>query len=100
MIDLLCQLKDDAPELSIPTLIKVARTQHAAVVTSEITLPESTVHRVLARRGLMKQKPEEPTSKDRRRFEHEGAGDLWMSDVMYGPEDPRRRTTAGCTSLC
>lgn len=51
-----------------------------------IVLPESTVHRVLARRGLMKKKPAEPTSKDRRRFEHESAGNLWMSDVMYGPK--------------
>ena len=34
----------------------------------------------------MKKRPEEPTSKDRRRFEHESAGDLWMSDVMYGPK--------------
>jgi len=86
VVDLLCQLKEDAPELSIPTLLKLARTQHGEVVTSEIVLPESTVHRILARRGLMKKKPAEPTSKDRRRFEHESAGDLWMSDVMYGPK--------------
>jgi hypothetical protein len=55
-------------------------------VTDEVKLPESTVHRVLARRGLMKKQPDDPTSKDRRRFEHECAGDLWMSDVMYGPK--------------
>ncbi|MBL0197181.1 MAG: helix-turn-helix domain-containing protein [Myxococcales bacterium] len=73
VVDLLCQLKEDAPELSIPTLLKLARTQHGEVVTSEIVLPESTVHRILARRGLMKKKPAEPTSKDRRRFEHESA---------------------------
>lgn len=34
----------------------------------------------------MKKPPDDPTSKDRRRFEHECAGDLWMSDVMYGPK--------------
>ncbi len=34
----------------------------------------------------MKKKSDDPTSKDRRRFEHESAGDLWMSDVMYGPK--------------
>jgi putative transposase len=85
VVDLLCQLKDDTPGLSIPALLKLVRAEHAAVVTDEVKLPESTVHRVLARRGLMKKKPEEPTSKDRRRFEHESAGDLWMSDVMYGP---------------
>jgi len=79
-------MKEDSPELSIPSLLKLARTQHADVVTSEVSLPESTVHRVLARRGLTKKQPDDPTSKDRRRFEHESAGDLWMSDVMYGPK--------------
>jgi len=44
------------------------------------------VHRLLARRGLMKKQPDDPTSKDRRRFEYESAGDLWMSDVMFGPK--------------
>jgi putative transposase len=86
VVDLLCQLKEDSPALSIPALLKLARVQHAEVVTHEVTLPESTVHRLLARRGLMKPRPEDPTSKDRRRFEHESAGDLWMSDVMYGPK--------------
>ncbi len=86
VIDLLCQLKEDSPELSIPTLIKTARADHRDVVTDEIVLPESTVHRALARRGLTKKRPEEPTNKDRRRFEHESAGDLWMSDVMHGPK--------------
>lgn len=85
-IDLLCQLKEDAPELSIPLLIKKARAEHAGIVTDEVVLPESTVHRVLARRGLMRKKPEEPTCKDRRRFEHASACDLWMSDVMHGPK--------------
>jgi len=86
VVDLLCQLKDDTPSLSIPALLKLARAQHAELVTDEVKLPESTVHRILARRGLMKKKPDEPTGKDRRRFEHEAAGDLWMSDVMYGPK--------------
>jgi len=96
VVDLLCQLKDDDPALSIPALIKVAREQHAHVISDEVKLPESTVHRLLARRGLMKKPAAEPTSKDRRRFEHESAGDLWMSDVMYGPkirEGNRQRQT-------
>ena len=86
VVDLLCQLKDDTPALTVPALIKLAHKEHAALVTDEVTLPESTVHRLLARRGLMKKKSEDPTSKDRRRFEHEAAGDLWMSDVMHGPK--------------
>jgi putative transposase len=86
VVDLLCQMKEDSPELSVPALLKVARVKHVDVVTDEVVLPESTVHRLLARRGLMKKRPEDPTSNDRRRFEHESAGDLWMSDVMYGPK--------------
>lgn len=86
VIDLLCHLKEDGSELSIPMLIKKARTEHAAIVTDEVVLPESTVHRLLARRGLMRKKPVEPTCKDRRRFEYGSACDLWMSDVMYGPK--------------
>ena len=30
-------------------------------------------------------KLKEPTSKDRRRFAFDKAGELWMSDVMHGP---------------
>jgi transposase InsO family protein len=86
IVDLICQLKEDSPQLSIPLLLKAARTEHADVVTEEVKLPESTVHRLLARRGLMKKPTGEPSSKDRRRFEHDSAGDLWMSDVMYGPK--------------
>ena len=86
VVDLLCQMKEDAHELSIPALLKLARAQHPHVVTDEVKLPESTVHRVLARRGLMKKRPGDPTSNDRRRFEHQCAGDLWMSDVMHGPK--------------
>jgi transposase InsO family protein len=86
VVDLLCQIKEDSPDLSIPSLIKIARRDHAKVVTDEVKLPESTLHRVLARRGLMKKAPEDPTSKDRRRFEYSLAGELWMSDVMYGPK--------------
>jgi putative transposase len=86
VVDLLCQMKDDSPELSIPLLIKAARAKHADIVTDEVVLPESTLHRVLARRGLMKKRPENSTGNDHRRFEYDSAGELWMSDVMYGPK--------------
>jgi len=86
VVDLLCQLKDDESKLTLTALIKKARAEHPALVTDEVRLAESTVHRLLARRGLMKKRPDEPTAKDRRRFEHESAGDLWMSDVMHGPK--------------
>lgn len=50
-----------------------------------VVLAPSTVHRLLSRAGLMAKKPSEPSSKDRRRFAFEKAGELWMSDVMHGP---------------
>jgi transposase InsO family protein len=86
VVDLLCELKDQQPELSIPLVIKKARQEHAAVVSEQLELPLSTVHRLLARRGLTSHKSGEPTSKDRRRFEYDEPNELWMSDVMYGPK--------------
>lgn len=85
VVDLLCHAKDEHPDLSIPLLIGHVRKEHVARVPEELALPESTVHRLLARRGLMKKRaPDDSTNKDRRRFEFESAGDLWTSDVMYG----------------
>jgi hypothetical protein len=64
---LLCQLKDDQPKLTLTALIKKARAEYPAIVSDEVRLAESTVHRLLARRGLMKKRSDEPTTKDRRR---------------------------------
>jgi putative transposase len=86
VVDLLCQLKDDDPTLTVPALIKRVRDKHRDAVSDEVALPESTVHRLLSRRGLMRKPKDEPLSKDRRRFEYADAGELWMSDVMYGPK--------------
>ncbi len=80
--DLLCHLKDENPALSVQAVIARAR---AAGVTEQLPLAPATVHRLLSRHGLMEKKPHEPTSKDRRRFAYERAGELWMSDVMHGP---------------
>ena len=90
VVDLLCQRKDDEPALTIPLLIKRVREEHSAVISDEVVLADSTVHRLLARRGLMR-KPSDPTSKDHRRFEYDAAGELWMSDVMYGPKIREQR---------
>ncbi|GAB5549969.1 MAG: DDE-type integrase/transposase/recombinase [Sandaracinaceae bacterium] len=84
VVDLLCETKDATPSLSIPLLIKKVRDEHPGLVTGE--LPLSTVHRLLSRRGLMVRNKDDATSKDRRRFEFDAAGELWMSDVMYGPK--------------
>ncbi|HMJ14545.1 MAG TPA: DDE-type integrase/transposase/recombinase, partial [Polyangiaceae bacterium] len=86
VVDLLCELKDQESELSIPLLIQKARRDHASLVTDEVELPLSTVHRLLSRKGLMNKRKDDGTSKDRRRFEYDEANELWMSDVMYGPK--------------
>jgi hypothetical protein len=38
--DLLCQLKDDEPKLTLTALIKKARAEHPALVTDEVRLAE------------------------------------------------------------
>jgi transposase InsO family protein len=86
VVDLLAEIKDASPELSIPLVIKQAKAEHPDIVTDEIMLAPSTVHRLLARRGLTKRKKDDGSSKDRRRFEYDSANELWMSDVMYGPK--------------
>ncbi|MFO0692566.1 MAG: DDE-type integrase/transposase/recombinase [Polyangiales bacterium] len=87
VVDVLCHVKDEHPDLSVPLVIAFVRKEHGDLVPAELPLPESTVHRLLARRGLTKKrKADDGTSKDRRRFEFAEAGDLWTSDVMYGPK--------------
>ena len=81
--DALLALKDEHPALSIPEVIRAVR--EAGVVSADLALPHSTVHRLLSRAGLMQKKEAEPTSKDRRAFAFAHAGELWMSDVMHGP---------------
>lgn len=79
--DLLCHLKEEHPELSVPLIIK--KVQASGQVPDTQLLPQSTVYRLFSRTGLMR-KAEQP-SKDHRRFSFEHANDLWMSDVMHGP---------------
>jgi transposase InsO family protein len=80
--DLLCQIKDETPALSVGAVIEQVKSQGVA---GDLHLAPATVHRLLSRHGLMERKPQEPTSKDRRRFAFDKAGELWMSDVMHGP---------------
>jgi putative transposase len=79
--DALITLKDEQPRLSIPQLIRMVFDQGAAPV--DLHIPPSTVHRLLARAGLMHKQSTEPSSADRRRFAFAHAGELWMSDVMH-----------------
>ena len=81
--DALLAFKQDQPELSIPQLIRLARER--GTVPESLTLPHSTVHRLLSRAGLMQKEREAPSEQDRRRFAFAHAGEMWMSDVMHGP---------------
>lgn len=81
--DLLVQLKDEHRDWSVARVIGAAMGDSEAAGAT--LLPVSTVHRLLSRAGVMGKGPEAPTSKDRRRFGYERAGELWMSDVMHGP---------------
>jgi putative transposase len=83
VVDLLVGLKEDHPQFSVPLVIRAARA--TGDIPEALPLPPSTVHRLLARHGLMRKDPEAPTEADRRRFAFERAGELWMSDVMHGP---------------
>ena len=92
--DLLCTLKEAEPNDSVAEVIAAAR--ETGELPAEISLPLSTVHRVLSTAGLMKKPDDEPTQKDHRRFEFAAAGQMWHSDVMHGPTallDGKKRKT-------
>jgi putative transposase len=82
--DLLCLIKEDKRELSVRMVIDCARA--SGEVPEDLELVPATVHRLLSGAGLIGRVGlKEATSKDRRRFSYEKAGELWMSDVMHGP---------------
>jgi len=81
--DQLLGLKEANPALSVRLLIQQVRTD--GLVPETVTLAPSTVHRLLARHGLLDPQPDAANPRDRRRFAFERAGQLWMSDVMHGP---------------
>jgi transposase InsO family protein len=81
--DALLSLKDEQPALSIPQLIRAV--QQSGAAPESLTLPPSTVHRLLSRAGLMHKTVPDASHQDRRRFAFAHAGQLWMSDVMHGP---------------
>lgn len=81
--DLLISVKEETPALSVRKVIAAACQGNK--IPEEIMLAPSTVHSLLAKKGLMKKKTDEPTDKDHRRFSYQFAGDLFMCDVMHGP---------------
>lgn len=81
--DQLCSLKEHNPGFSVSMLIQHARAQ--GVVGADTPLAPATVHRLLARHGLMDKPAGKPSTNDRRHFAFQKANQLWMSDVMHGP---------------
>jgi transposase InsO family protein len=81
--DLLIAIKEQHPKLPVRAVIEHAKA--SGQLPGDLELAPSTVHRVLAREGLMRKRSDEPTTNDRRRFAFVRAGELWMSDVMHGP---------------
>jgi len=82
-LDLLVHLKDEHRDYSVAMVIDEARRRSEQA--KELSLPVSTVHRLLSRAGVMGKPSASPTSNDRRHFAYQQAGELWMSDVMHGP---------------
>ena len=92
IVDLLLELKQQSPKLTVRQVITAAKSKDG--IAKDYPLPESTVHRLLHRAGLMTKAADTGTSKDRRQFAYPWAGDLLMSDVMHGPalmRDGRRK---------
>ena len=83
VLDVLLQIKEGNPKLSVQLVIRAARQRPE--VPEDLPLPNSTVHRLFVRHGLMDKPRSEPGDADRRRFAFQQAGQLWMSDVMHGP---------------
>jgi putative transposase len=81
--DLLTSIKESNPELSVQLVVKEALA--TGKVPEGLPLAPATVHRLLARAGLMRRMGEGGVEADRRRFAFQKAGELWMSDVMHGP---------------
>ena len=83
VVDALLAIKEGNPALSVQLVVREARQRPE--VPADLPLPSSTVHRLLARHGLMDKPRGEESDADRRRFAFQRAGELWMSDVMHGP---------------
>lgn len=81
--DLLLTTKEENPELSVQLVIK--EVMASGKVPTQLPLSPTTVHRLFSAKGLMQKDSTQPGEKDRRRFAFQKAGELWMSDVMYGP---------------
>lgn len=79
---LIIRAKQERPRRSIRRLIRII--ERAGKVRSG-ELKRSTVHRLLASRGISA-RPKRGPAAERRSFLPEHAGDLWEGDAMHGPK--------------
>ncbi len=83
LTETLLAVKEENRLFSVRQVIKEATAR--GVVPQDLYLAPSSVHRLLSCHGLMQKPTDAPTDNDRRHFEFQKAGDLYMSDVMNGP---------------
>ena len=76
----LVRLRREAPEVSLPVLLKLARNRK--IVPSDFSPPKDSLYRLFKRHGLHKNTV---APVDRRRFETELSNDMWQSDCLHGP---------------
>lgn len=76
----LVRLRRELPEVSLPVLLKLARTRR--IVASDFSPPKDSLYRLFKRHGLDRN-TQAPV--DRRRFETELSNDMWQSDCLHGP---------------
>jgi transposase len=81
LVDLIVRCRREQPRRSIRRIIDMLEREGLARPGQ---LSKSSVHRVLACRGISA-RPRRGPSAERRSFLPEHAGDLWMGDVMHGP---------------
>ncbi len=77
----LLQLRRELSEVSLPVLLKLARTRK--IVAADFCPPKDSLYRLFKRHGLDK---DVRIPADRRRFETELSNDLWQSDCLHGPK--------------
>jgi len=76
----LVALRRELPEVSLPTLLTVARKR--LIIGPRFSVSKQSLYRLFARYGLNERPAQE---ENRKRFEVADSNELWQSDCMHGP---------------
>ena len=82
--DLLLALRRERPQAAVDSLIRAVRL--SGRVPASVRLAPSTVYRLFAAHGVPAPGGPPSTEPDARAFTFPHVGDLWTSDLMYGPK--------------